>query len=103
MACLVIILSIVGSSVYAQPNVAAVELYYKIKQVFVPEERRPGVEYNIKMVPFKNAGGQLSRVFQRGKTGRSMSGGFGRPRAAALKEPGKNAWRACTARNSTHC
>jgi hypothetical protein len=30
-----------------------------------------------------------------------MSGGFGRPRAAAVKNPGKNEWRASAARSST--
>ncbi|MEO8752726.1 MAG: tetratricopeptide repeat protein [Casimicrobiaceae bacterium] len=34
-------------------------------------------------VSLKNAGGQLPRVFQRGSTRQEVSGGFGRPRAAA--------------------
>jgi hypothetical protein len=61
IGCLILMLSITGSSVFGQPNVASVESYYKIKQVFLPEERRPEVEYNMQMVPFKNAGGQLPR------------------------------------------
>ncbi|MEO8755850.1 MAG: hypothetical protein ABI624_24570, partial [Casimicrobiaceae bacterium] len=54
----------------------------------------------------KNAGGQLSRVFQRGKARRNMIGALSwhqRPRTAAVKEPGKNEWRARTARISTYC
>jgi hypothetical protein len=59
IACLLVMLAIAGSVVYAQPNVNAIQSYYKIKQVYVPEEKRPPVEYDMKQVPFKNAGGQL--------------------------------------------
>src|SRR5450756_179660 len=54
---LLIMLAIACSMVFAQTP--AVESYYKIKQVYVPEERRPATEYRMEQVPFKNAGGQL--------------------------------------------
>ncbi len=54
-----VMLVITGKFVEAQTNVNAVESNYKIKQVYVPDERRPAVEYSMKQVPFKNAGGQL--------------------------------------------
>ncbi|MDP3642919.1 MAG: hypothetical protein Q8S54_06970 [Bacteroidota bacterium] len=56
IACLLMMLAIAGSAAFAQQ---AVEASYKIKQVYVPEERRPAVEYRMEQLPFKNAGGQL--------------------------------------------
>ena len=54
-----LILVITGKFAVAQTNVNAVESSYKIKAVYVPDERRPVVEYTMRQVPFKNAGGQL--------------------------------------------
>lgn len=57
IACLLMILEVAGSAVCAQNP--AVESNYKIKQVYVPEEKRPAVEYKKDQLPFKNVGGQL--------------------------------------------
>ena len=59
ITAMVLMMVIAGSAAYSQPNGPGVESTYKIKQVFVPEERRPPVEYRLEQVPFKNAGGQL--------------------------------------------
>jgi len=54
-----IMLAIAGLPAFSQPNVTGIESNYKIKQVFVPEERRPATEYRMEQIPFKNACGQL--------------------------------------------
>jgi len=54
---LLMMLSIACSIVFAQTP--AVESNYKIKQVYVPEERRAPVEYRMEQLQFKNTGGQL--------------------------------------------
>jgi len=56
ISCLLMMLVVAGLAAYAQTNI---ESYYKIKQVYVPEERRPATEYRMEQLPFKNAGGQL--------------------------------------------
>jgi len=60
IAGFILMLVIKHPAVQAQvdPN-AAEQSGYKIKQVYVPEERRPATEYTMKQVPFKNAGGEL--------------------------------------------
>lgn len=56
---LALMLAVTGLSVKAQTNANAVESFYKIKSVYVPEEQRPAVEFSMKQIPFKNTGGQL--------------------------------------------
>ncbi|MDP2338204.1 MAG: PepSY domain-containing protein [Bacteroidota bacterium] len=54
--CIMMMMAITCSAAFAQTNP---ESNYKIKQVYVPEERKPTVEYRMEQLPFKNAGGQL--------------------------------------------
>ncbi len=49
---------IAGTALYAQKPQPD-DTYYKIKAVYVPLEKRPALEYNLRQVPFKNASGQL--------------------------------------------
>ena len=59
IANMVLMMAIAGSAAYSQPNGPGIESYYKIKQVYVPEERRAPVEYRMEQLQLKNIGGQL--------------------------------------------